>query len=288
MKITVVYNPTAGGGRERRLRRFVRALEAGGAQVRLYYTRAPGDATRYLQALDEQGDCVVAAGGDGTTNDVLNGLRPGVALGLFPVGTANVLAREVNLPRRPEAVARVILEGRTLPVTPARLNGRRFLVMCGVGYDAWVVDQVNLILKRRLGKLAYVLAMIRQMFRYGEIRYRVTVDGRPLDCFSAVITNGRRYGGSFVISRQASLSRPNLQVLLFQRPGIWFLLRCMVALLFGRMERLDGVASVSAERIHIQAPVAPEPVQADGDAVGWLPAQIEMAPQPVPMRVPWA
>lgn len=287
MDITIIFNPTAGGGREGRLRRFVRALENGNARVRLYYTRFPGDATRYLQALNEQGDCVVAAGGDGTTNDVLNGLRPGVALGLFPIGTANVLAREVNMPRRPEAVARIILDGRTMPVTPARLNGRRFLMMCGVGYDAWVVDQVSLTLKRRLGKLAYVLAMIRQMFRYGGLRYRVTVDGRPLDCFSAVITNGRRYGGSFIISRQASLSRPSLQVLLFQRPGVWFLVRCLFALLFGRMERVDGVASVSAERIQVQAPVSPEPVQADGDPVGWLPADIEMEPRPVPLRVPW-
>ncbi|MBF6723614.1 diacylglycerol kinase family lipid kinase, partial [Acinetobacter baumannii] len=186
---TVIFNPAAGGGREKRLRRFVRALEKGGARVRLYYTRTPADATRYLQALENQGDCVVAAGGDGTTNDVINGLRPGVALGLFPVGTANVLAREVNLPRRPEALARIVLEGRTMPVTPARLNGRRFMMMCGIGYDAWVVDQVNLALKRRLGKLAYVLAMVRQVCRYGKVHYRVTVDGRPLDCFSAVITN---------------------------------------------------------------------------------------------------
>lgn len=287
MNITVIYNPTAGGGRVRRLRRFVRALEQGGASVRLYYTCAPGDATRYLRGLEEQGDCVVAAGGDGTTNDVINGLEPGVALGLFPIGTANVLAREVNMPKRPEAAARVILEGRTLPVTPARLNGRRFMVMCGIGYDAWVVDQVDLILKRRVGKLAYVISMVRQLFRYGQVRYRITVDGRPLDCFSAIITNGRYYGGGFLLSRQASLSRPSLQVLLFQRPGLLFLLRCLVALVLGRMERVDGVSSLSAERVTVSAP-ALEPMQADGDPVGFLPADIELESLPVPMRVPWA
>ncbi|WP_101674555.1 diacylglycerol/lipid kinase family protein [Alloalcanivorax mobilis] len=287
MNITVIYNPTAGGGRVRRLRHFVRALEAGGARVRLYYTKAPGDATRYLRALEEQGECVVAAGGDGTTNDVINGLNPGVMLGLFPIGTANVLAREVNMPKRPDAAARVILEGRTLPVTPARLNGRRFMVMCGIGYDAWVVDQVDLILKRRVGKLAYVISMIRQLFRYGQVRYRITVDGRPLDCFSAVITHGRYYGGSFLLSRKASLSRPSLQVLMFQRPGITFLLRCLAALPLGRMERVPGVASLSAERVTVSAPGL-EPVQTDGDPTGFLPADIAMEEQPVLMRVPWA
>ncbi|MCH2557308.1 MAG: diacylglycerol kinase family lipid kinase [Alcanivorax sp.] len=287
MNITVIFNPTAGGGRARRLRHFVRALEQGGARVRLYHTRAPGDATRYLNALESQGECVVAAGGDGTTNDVINGLKPGVALALFPIGTANVLARELNLPRKPEEAARVVLEGRTLNITPALLNGRRFLVMAGVGYDAWVVDQVDLIAKRRIGKLAYAVSMLRQVFRYGEVRYRVTVDGRPLDCFSAVISNGRYYGGSFILSRQANLSRRSVQVLLFQRPGRLFLLRCLAALLFGRMERVDGVASLSAERVTVTAPGL-EPVQTDGDPAGFLPAEIELEAEPVAVRVPWA
>ena len=287
MNITVIFNPTAGGGRDRRLRHFVRALEQGGARVRLYHTRAPGDATRYLNGLVDQGECVVAAGGDGTTNDVINGLKPGVALALFPIGTANVLARELNLPRKPEAAAAVVLEGRTLMITPARLNGRRFLVVAGVGYDAWVVDQVDLIAKRRIGKLAYALSMLRQVLRYGEVRFRVTVDGRPLDCFSAVISNGRYYGGSFILSRQANLNRRSVQVLLFQRPGRLFLLRCLTALLFGRMERVDGVTSLSAERVTITAPGL-EPVQTDGDPAGFLPAEIELEPEPVAVRVPWA
>ena len=287
MNITVIYNPTAGGGRARRLRHFVRALEEGGGKVRLYHTRAPGDATRYLRGLADQGDVVVAAGGDGTTNDVINGLNPGVALALFPIGTANVLSRELSIPRRPEAAAKVVLDGRTLNVTPARLNGRRFMVMAGIGYDAWVVDQVDLILKRRVGKLAYVISMIRQLFRYGQVQYRITVDGRPLDCFSAVITNGRYYGGSFVLSREAGLAKRSLQVLMFQRPGLGFLLRCLAALVVGRMERVDGVASLSAEKVTVTAPGL-EPVQADGDPVGWLPAEIELEPAPVKLRVPWA
>ncbi|WP_133491524.1 diacylglycerol kinase family protein [Alcanivorax sp. 24] len=304
MNITVIFNPTAGGGRDRRLRHFIRTLEQGGARVRLYHTRAPGDAIRYLRELEDQGDCVVAAGGDGTVNEVLNGLRPGVALGLFPIGTANVLAKELGLPRRPEAAAEVVLAGQSLPVTPATLNGRRFMVMCGVGYDAWVVDQVDLILKRRIGKLAYALSMIRQLARYGKVSYRVSVDGRPLDCFSAVITNGRYYGGSFVLSRQANIARAKLQVLLFQRSGVWFLLGCLVALMMGRLERRDGVASVSAEKVTVEVsrhlagsdvrPVGevawpkpgPEPIQADGDPAGWLPAEIVLENQAVPVRVP--
>ncbi|MCG8391675.1 MAG: YegS/Rv2252/BmrU family lipid kinase [Pseudomonadales bacterium] len=285
MNITVIYNPAAGGGRERLLCRFVAELEKLGARVRLYHTRGPADATRYLQSLADQGDCVVAVGGDGTTNEVLNGLAPGVALGVFATGTANVLAKELALPRQPEQAAKVVVQGKSVPVTPVQLNGRRFIMMCGVGYDAWVVDGVNLAVKERFGKLAYVQSMLGQIRRYGERRYRVVVDGRPLDCFSAIVTNGRYYGGSFILSREANILRPQVQVLLFQKPGVRFLLRCLLALLFGRMERVDGVASLKARRVEIHCEGNDEPIQTDGDPAGHLPADIVVEEQSVPMRV---
>ena len=102
-----------------------------------------------------------------------------------------------------------------------------------------------------------------------------------------MITNGRYYGGSFVLSREAGLAKRSLQVLMFQRPGLGFLLRCLAALVVGRMERVDGVASLSAEKVTVTAPGL-EPVQADGDPVGWLPAEIELEQNPVKLRVPWA
>ncbi|WP_417216157.1 diacylglycerol/lipid kinase family protein [Alcanivorax sp.] len=285
MKVTVIYNPTAGGGREALLCRFVAELERQGASVRLYYTKGPNDATNYLNGLSDQGDCVVAVGGDGTTNEVLNGLAGGVALGVFATGTANVLAKELGLPKKPEQAAQVVVKGKSVSVTPARLNGRRFIMMCGIGYDAWVVNGVNLGIKERFGKLAYVQSMLGQIGRYGQRHYRVEVDGRPLDCFSAIITNGRHYGGSFVLSNEANILRPQVQVLLFQKPGVRFLLRCLVALLFGRMERMDGVASLRAQRVYIRCENGEEPIQADGDPAGNLPAEIEVEDAPVPMRV---
>lgn len=285
MKVTVIYNPAAGGGREALLCRFVAELERLGAAVRLYHTKGPNDATDYLNRLTDQGDCVVAVGGDGTTNEVLNGLAVGVALGVFATGTANVLAKELELPKKPELAAQVVVQGKNVPVTPARLNGRRFIMMCGIGYDAWVVNGVNLTLKQRFGKLAYVQSMLAQISRYGQRHYRVEVDGRPLDCFSAIITNGRHYGGSFVLSKDANILRPHVQVLLFQKPGVRFLLRCLTALLFGRMERVDGVATLRAQRVHIRCENGNEPIQADGDPAGNLPAEIEVEGAPVPMRV---
>lgn len=285
MKILVVYNPAAGGGREALLKRLVQALARRGADVEVYRTRASGDATRHLQERAHQGDVVVAVGGDGTTNEVLNGLDDGVPLGIFATGTANVLARELNLPRHPEQAAEVIVNGVNLAVWPGDLDGRRFMMWTGVGYDAWVVQGTDLQVKRRFGKLAYVLAMIRQLARYGSTDYHLKIDGRDYQARSAIIANGRHYGGSFVLTRQADLTQPSLQVLLFNAPGRWALLRCLLALPFGAMERVDGIVSLAAREIEIEASVQGEPLQADGDPAGTLPARITVAEKSVLMRV---
>lgn len=284
MKITVIYNPVAGGGASRLLARFLARLEEGGADLTVYHTRGPGDATDWLLARDDQGDCVVAVGGDGTTNEVINGLVPGVSLGILATGTANVLATELKLPRHPEKAADIVLEGRDLEVWPARLGERRFVMMAGIGYDAWVVEGADMALKERIGKGAYVISMIREIARYGSVQYRLLIDGRPYDCFSAVLTNGRHYGGSFVMSRLADITRPSLQVLMFQKTGRLSLLRFLLGLLFRRMETMNGVVSLSARRVELTGPEG-EPIQVDGDHAGELPAEIRVDDQSIRVRV---
>lgn len=287
MKVLVIYNPAAGGGRDALLRRFVQALQARGAEVETYHTTGPGDATRALQARTDQGDVVVAVGGDGTTNEVLNGLQPEVPLGLFATGTANVLAKELALPKHPEQAAEVVVNGRNLLVWPGQLNAQRFLMWVGVGYDAWVVRGVNLAVKRVFGKLAYVQAMLQQVARYGQVRYRFVIDGREQLAYSAVIANASHYGGDFILSRQARLTAPTLQVLMFTRPGRWQLIKCLAALPFGLMESVAGVVSVSARDVQVEAldGITDEPLQADGDPAGQLPARVTVAERPVLVRV---
>lgn len=284
MKVLVIYNPAAGGGRERLLQQFLEALDQHGLHPEVYRTRAPGDATGYLRGRDDQGDMVIAVGGDGTTNEVINGLKPGVQLGIFATGTANVLGQELALPKDPRKAAKVIAEGRALPIWPGRLNGKRFVMMAGIGYDAWVVESVNLALKEKIGKGAYVAAMLANIGRYGSCRYRVRIDGSEHDCYSLIVTNGRCYGGNFVLSQRADISQPRFQVLLFQRPGRWALIRTLLHLPLGRIERADGVLSLPAKQVEVLLQPN-EPVQADGDLVGYLPASLKVDGEPVPVQV---
>ena len=234
-----------------------------------------------------QGDVVVAVGGDGTTNEVINGLKPGVPLAVMATGTANVLAKELGLPSQPEKVAELAVKGQSMEIWPGRLNGRRFLMWVGIGYDAWVVNSTDLNLKRRIGKGAYMSAMLSQISRYGSRRYTMTIDGRPYECYSAIVANARYYGGSFILSRVANITAPSLQVLLFQKPGRWTLIKSMLALLVGRMESMDGVQSLAVQSIQVD-PVEGEPLQADGDPAGLLPSTINVDEQSLLVRVPVA
>lgn len=287
LKVLVVYNPTAGGGREKVLQRLVAALVAKEAAVEVYRTTSAGDATKHLRARDDQGDVVVAVGGDGTTNEVINGLADGVPLAVMATGTANVLAKELSLPHSPEKVADLVVNAKPLNIWPGVLNGRRFLMWVGVGYDSWVVNSTDLALKRTIGKGAYMVSMFAQIARYGSMRYPMTVDGKAYECYSAIIANARYYGGSFVLSRRANIARPSLQALLFLKPGRWTLIKYMLALVFGKMESMEGVVSVAAQRIDIPD-VDAELLQTDGDAAGALPAAICVDSRPLPVLVPEA
>ncbi len=284
MKILVIYNPVAGGGREKSLQKFVAALVKRGADVELYRTRFAGDATEHLRTRDDQGDCVVAVGGDGTTNEVINGIKPGVPLGLFATGTANVLVKELGLPANAELAAEVIVNGQTREIWPAKLGERRFCMWVGLGFDAKVVHGADMALKEKIGKAAYMVSMCRELLHFGKERYRLELDGRPYDCFSAILANGQHYGGSFTLSRLADIGRQSIQVLMFQHNSRWSLFKFVVALVLGRAESVNGVMSVAAKEVKLIDPAGAE-LQMDGDPAAPLPATVSIDKTPLPVRV---
>jgi diacylglycerol kinase family enzyme len=179
LRLRIIHNPTAGGARWRRYGAVLERLDAAGARVEDLATGRRGDAEAYAAALARD-DCdrLVVAGGDGTINEAINGLLANGAggrtlpLAILPLGTANVLAQELRLSTRPAAVARYILEGTARPVSLGEANGRAFCLMAGVGFDAHVVARVDGRLKKRIGKLAYVVQTLRQLAVYDFPHYR--------------------------------------------------------------------------------------------------------------------
>ena len=220
-RIHIIFNPAAGWRRRARLERVLQRLDALGAAVTLRETRARGDAESIARGLDAAAcDAVVAAGGDGTINEVLNGLGGRAPpLGIVPLGTANVLAAEIGLPRDPGAVADIIAFGRPAPIYCGSANGRRFAMMVGIGFDARVVEGIDLRLKRLFGKAAYVASALAALARHAASQYRVEIDGAAHSAAAVVIAKGHYYGGRFVVAAQARLDEPLLHVALFGGGG---------------------------------------------------------------------
>jgi len=291
-RLTVVFNPTAGARRRARLTATLDLLRRAGCEIALHPTAAKGDAEAIAGALGSNGatDMLVVAGGDGTINEAVNGLLakangtlPPVAL--VPLGTANVLAAEIGLALSPAAVAHAITDGVPTPAYVGTANGRCFTAMAGVGFDAHVVAHVSLRLKRRLGKGAYVLESLRQLFRFGFPGYLVTVDGQTFEAASVIVAKGHYYAGRFVCAPDARIDRPELHVCLFERNGRWNALRYALALALGRLPHLPDVRIVTGRSVSITGPQG-DPVQGDGDIIATLPVQIGLASRQLPLTVP--
>ena len=281
-RLLVILNPAAGQRHQGRLRATLERLDALGCAVTLQETTRPGEASELARAADPEAfDAVVAAGGDGTINEVINGLiSVNLPLGLLPLGTANVLASEIGLGLAPERVARSLVEGPQRPISCGRAGERFFVQMAGVGFDAHVVEKVDLALKRRIGKGAYVVQAARQAFAFDFPSYQVRIDGVRHAAASVIVANGRNYAGKYLLAPEASIETPAFQVCLFEAGGPWAVARYGLALQTGRLPRRKDLSFLQAERLTIEGPVG-DPVQGDGDVIARLPVEISIVPDAV-------
>lgn len=285
----VIYNPTAGRRRQRRLEAVIAGLSALGCRHHLLRTSARGDAEDAARHAAERGfDLIVVAGGDGTVNEAANGLANAssrIPLAVVPLGTANVLAAEIGLEATPQAILGMIANGRRRTIRLGKTYGRYFVLMASAGIDAAVVQGINLTFKRRSGKLAYLVETLRQGLSYDFPEFRVTVDGVAYPARMAVACKARCYGGPFQVAPAADLGDEKLHMVLLQRGGLWALLRYGLALATGRLWRLPDVRVVAGTAISIDGPRG-SPVQADGDLVGALPLQVAVSDRVIELVVP--
>jgi diacylglycerol kinase (ATP) len=288
-RLRVIYNPIAGQRHGERLRKTFRALERSGASISVIETNGPGDAERAAAATRRADtDILIVAGGDGTINEVVNGLMaaPGQIppMGIIPLGTANVLAQEIGLKLSSRKIAAAILDGHRISVYPGRANGRHFLMMGGVGFDAEVVAHVDPGLKRRTGRFAYFVEVLHQSWRHRFETCGGEIDGVPFESRWVVVCNGRHYGGPFVAAPLARLTEPGFSVCLLD--GARFdIPRYGAALALGRLSHQHDVRIVPAHRVRIDSPIGHK-VQGDGDIIGNLPMEIVAADRPIELVVP--
>lgn len=295
MRALVIYNPTAGRRRLRRLEEVLARLRERGVDIALEPTSSRGHAER-LACDMAPADLVIAAGGDGTINEVINGLMAALAqgrqiapLGLIPLGTANVLAREIGLASDAASITAALLGEGELQYRPGRLRhgatSRHFGMMAGIGFDADVVSKVDLRVKRWLGRGAYGLASAGRFFAYRPHLFRLTIDGRPYQAASVVVSRGRHYAGPFIAAPNAVLASSDLHVCLFEQPGRAAVLRYGVALLRNTLPQTPFYRVVCGREVEILGHET-QLVQADGDIVATLPLRLDVAETAIRLKTP--
>ncbi len=275
MNALVIYNPTAGWRKHHRFDKALAGLAARGINFTVRQTEKRGDAERFArEAGGEEFDSVIAAGGDGTINEVANGLGPdSPRLGVIPLGSANVFAIELGLPFKISEFADSLAGDTDASIFPGEIDGRRFVMMAGVGIDAKVVAAVTPAAKRRFGKLAYVWWSLVQFVRFSYPDYRVTIDGVVHHAISVIVANGKHYAGRFVCAPDAEVTEAGFHVCLFKSAGALNAMWYAAALILGFVHRLDDVEIVRGRKVRIDGPEG-APVQADGDIVASLPVVI--------------
>jgi YegS/Rv2252/BmrU family lipid kinase len=289
--LLLIVNPIAGRRRRGLVDAVAARVRAEGWAVDVVETTAAGDARRLAETCDARRYGVIAvAGGDGTINEVVNGLADRSddvpAIGIVPLGTANVLAHELGLGFSAAAVTRTMTGGRALSVQPGEAvdgsGARCFSLMAGAGFDAKVVAGVSAPLKRRLGRAAYVWRSLVEARRYRPVRYEVEIDGVRHEASSVIVTRSRHYAGPYVVAPDATLGEPRLHVCLFERWGRSHTVRYGLALLLGCLPRASGYRVVTGRSVRVSVlsdagESREQPVQIDGDNALTLPVSIGLS-----------
>ena len=296
MRTCVIFNPAARGNKARHFRR---QLDAIGSQCALKATTAPGDARRLAaEAVGEGFDLVVAAGGDGTVNEMLNGLGDAAdgferaRLGVLPLGTVNVFARELGIPLRIERAWEILQRAGKRALTSRAWNflengvrrQRYFVQLAGAGWDARAIELVDWSHKKKIGPLAYVIAGLKAL-RERQPKITVRTGGQSVTGEFVLVGNGRFYGGPVSVFPQADLRDGLLDICILPRLNWWTLMRCVPGLLTNRKPPASFAQFIQADKFEL----AGEPQTAfelDGEWVGHLPATFSVERERLRVVVP--
>jgi YegS/Rv2252/BmrU family lipid kinase len=295
VRTCIIFNPSARGQKAERLCSRLAALCPNSVLRR---TNLPGDGRALAaQAVREGFTTIIAAGGDGTANEVVNGIAEAsggleiARLGLFPLGTINVFARELGLPRNIADMAQVLLAGQEIGIDLGRVEfpaaggsqTRYFLQLAGAGLDSRAVELVDWELKKKIGRFAYVIAGLRALQEKQPlitVEYEKTIAGELV-----LLGNGRLYGGDFEVFPRASLHDGLLDVCVLPKISAGQVLRIALGVITGRLHRFSAARHSQSSRVKLSS-ASRVTLQLDGENVCPLPATFSVLPKALRVIVP--
>lgn len=285
VKLAIILNPAARGEKARLLEDKVRSLTGAGTFL---ISSRPGESVELARRLAQDGySTIVAAGGDGTVNEVVNGIAGlDVTLGILPMGTMNVFACELGLPpHQLEQCWDIIREGFTRSIDLAIANDQYFVQLAGIGLDALAVKETDLMVRKTIGPISYIWAAAQIIGRPAP-RLEICFDDLETmgGCF-VLVGNGRLYGGSLPFFRDAKNDDGLLDVLVFKHQGYLDIIRYLQGVLVGN--HVD-FADIEYRQIRSLRVISDRsiPVEIDGEVTFHTPVHFRVGPYKVRVHVP--
>lgn len=288
MNILVIGNPVSGTGKTvKSVQEFTTLLESRGHRVEVFFTGEAGDALRRACQVESY-DRLVVAGGDGTVNEVLNGLPEPSCVPILhmPTGTANQLAQHLGLPKHPGPLVDVLEHGSIKKLDMGKIGNHRFLLQASAGFDALVTRVIEEGPRKGTGYLAYAVPIIKAILRRTSSALDISVNGgKEISAQTVMVTKVRYYGGIFVFAKQARLDSGCFEICVFQSNKIRSLVIYALAGLAHLASIVPGITHLTGNHVRIDSK-SPVPVQIDGTYLGTTPVEIELLPAVVPVVVP--
>jgi YegS/Rv2252/BmrU family lipid kinase len=285
-KICIIYNSKISLFNKFSLNRIVKILKKEN-HVESFATERVGHATLLCKVHINKFDVIVAAGGDGTINEVINGMDDKKPLAIIPLGTANIGAYEANINKSSSNIVQIIKSGKIKKIHIQEANNRKFFLMTGIGFDASIVQTVqsNLFLKKLFGKTLFFIISIGKLIWLKKYELKVLANNKVYLANWVIITNAKHYGGSFQLTRDTNIFDKKIIAYLFCNLSRINFLSYLFALLFNKDLKLDNnLIKIVSDDIFISSKTK-TPVQYDGEFLGYLPAQIQSAKKTINLLV---
>ncbi len=288
-KVLLIVNRTARKAKNVIVPEVKAFFEKNNVSLDVAYWRKRGDAIIASKEAAGRYDVVIAAGGDGTINEAINGLAGSkTRLGIIPAGTGNVFAIELNIPRDVKKACEIIFRGKTRKVDLGKANNRYFLLWTGIGIDAHAIKAVHqsLFWKQLLGAFAFFFLGLKSYFYYQSRKLYIYQNQNLVETgYFVVAGNVKHYAGSFRLLPFADLEDGNLDVLVFKKRGLTNYLRYFFGIYTGSHIGYDDVVYFKTKRISVVSK-RPMLVHVDGDVVDVTPVSIVVLPKYLEVIVP--
>ena len=290
-RVALIFNPRAGRGhvKDELLSQVLTRLKDAGMEVSPRPTERMGHATQIAREVAEAGfEVAIAWGGDGTLNEVACGLcDSSTALGVLPGGTVNVFAREVGIPLKLSGALDTLVGGRIVRIPMGFAGDRPFLLMAGVGLDGEICYRLKSGFKDALGAFAFWLDGFRLLASYPMSPVRVRVGEKEIVGTGLIAGNIRRYGPRYVVTPDAKLEEPKLDVVVFTGKNRRDYLRYLLGVLGHFHLRFSDIEHFKTDALSVSVDEgARVPLQLDGEPSGCAPVEIRVQDKALAVVLP--